>query len=397
LPELDWYRGWQDVLPEDLDKVSKALSGGALSVVSGGLLERFERSFARFAGSQHAVALNNGTGALHVALRALDVGPGDEVLMCDYGFHGMAAAVLATGATIVPVDCQADSLAMDAEDLQRARSARSKAILVHNPWGIPADYQAIRQAAGDLPLISDASHAHGATYQGKPLAAWATITCFSLGHQKLISGGELGCAVTDDPRLRDRMLIEGHVNRVPKDIKLEPWQGNAVGLKMRPHPAAMVLASAQLSRFPDKLSRLGQTCRAVEERLRPLGLRGQSAGYECQRVWWKIVLRPSDDVDLETVRAQLRESRIPLEENHYHPTLQRQEIFAWPRHRGLLRPRPCPLAHGLAPRLITLPAPVVLPDEVWQDLGRFLVTMKEPDKKRSNADSSIPTTRGPRL
>jgi dTDP-4-amino-4,6-dideoxygalactose transaminase len=373
MPELDWYRGWQDVLPEDLEKVVKALSTGALSIVSGGLLERFERSFSKFAGAAHTVAFHNGTGAIHAALRACQVGPGDDVLVCDYSFHGMAAAVLASGARIVPVDCRPDSLAMDAKDLSRARTPASKAVLLHNPWGMPADYAALREAASGLALISDASHAHGATYQGKPLAAWADITCFSLGHQKLISGGELGCAVTDNPELRDRMLIEGHVNRVPKDLKTEVWKGNAVGLKMRPHPVAMVLASAQMARFAGKLEKLRWTCETIEEKLRPVGLVGQTADYPHERVWWRIVLRPADDSAAGRIAEALRQARIPVEPNHYLPTLQKQEIFDWPRHQGLLLARSCPMAEKLAPGLLTLPAPVTLPEQTWeQDFARFL-------------------------
>lgn len=366
MSELDWYRGWQDVLPEDLEKVSRALSGGALSVVSGGLLERFERSYARFAGATHAVALNNGTAALHVALRAVGVGPGDEVLVCDHGFHGMAAAVLATGARIVPVDCLPHSLAMDPEDLDRAITPACKAVLIHNPWGMPADYVALRQAAGSLPLVSDASHAHGATYKGKPLAAWADITCYSLGHQKLISGGELGCAVTDNPEYRDLMLVEGHVNRVPKDLKTPCWSGNAVGLKMRPHPAAMVLASAQMSRFPDKLARLRETCAHIEEGLRRLDLMGQCADYEHQRVWWRIVLRAGDSESSEKAKEALKHAGVPVETNHYEPSLQYQGIFDHPRHRMGIRRRACPSAENLASSLVTLPAPVTMPDAFGQ-------------------------------
>lgn len=365
MPELDWYRGWQDVQPEDLDKVSKALSTGALSVVSGGLLERFERRFAKFAGTSLAVAFNNGTASIHAALRACQVGPGDDVLMCDYGFHGMAAAVLACGARIVPVDCLPDSLCIDSEDLKRARTPQTKAVLVHNPWGLPADFEAIREAAGDLRIISDASHAHGATYKGQPMGQWADITCFSLGYQKLISGGELGCAATDDVELRDRMVIEGHVNRVPKDLKTDIWDGNAVGLKMRPHPAAMVLASAQMGRYSEKVQALRKTSLEIEAALERFGLVRQTASYENDRVWWKIVFRPDEASSdrLLSIHEALRAAQVPMEENHYLPTLQHQSIFSWPRHKECVLHRPCPVAQEVAPLLTTVPAPVTLGEE----------------------------------
>jgi perosamine synthetase len=360
LKALEWYRGWEDVTPEDLEAVQKFLAAGTLSVVKGGVLGRFEKRFAKFSGVKHAVAFHNGTSAIYSALKACGVGVGDDVLVCDYGFHGMAAAVLATGARIVPVDCLAESLCLDPLDLEKARTPQSKAVLVHNPWGMPADYQAIRVAAEGLKMVSDASHAHGAEYRGEPLALQSDITCYSLGFQKLISGGELGCAVTADLELRDRMMLRGHVNRVPSGLKTEVWHGNAVDLKMRPHPVALILASGQLKRYPLKRESLVETCGQIEELLREHGFQPQSAGYEMARVWWKIVMRPPEGMPREVVEEGFRQAEVPLEANHYNPPLQKQAIFDWPEYRGRLLPRDCSVTERLCSELVTLPAPVRL-------------------------------------
>ncbi|MBM3464754.1 MAG: aminotransferase class I/II-fold pyridoxal phosphate-dependent enzyme [Armatimonadetes bacterium] len=355
----EWTTPWPDVHEDDVQAVARQLSSGQLSLTSGGILQRFEKRFATFAGAKHAGAVNNGTASLYAALWACGVGPGDDVLLCDYGFHGMAAAVLALGARVVPVDCDAASLTMSPEDAARARTPQTKAALVHHPWGAPADLQALREALPGLPIVSDASHAHGATLRGKPLAAWADVTCFSLGLQKLITGGELGCAVTDDPTLRDRMLIFGHVNRVPRDLSEPSWDGNAVGLKLRPHVAALTLAYAQIPRYEHKKSLLVETCAGIERALEGHGLRPQAVPPDSQRVYWRIVLHA--DADTEPL---LRAAGFPVEPNHYWPLLQDQSLFQWPGNEDRVARRPCPTAREVVPRLVTLPAPVQLPAHV---------------------------------
>lgn len=362
-----WSDSWLDIREEDLEAVCSLLSKGSLSVVSGGILEEFEQRFACFAGSKYAVAFNNGTAAIHTALWAVGVRAGDDVIVCDYGFHGMVAAVIALGCRVVPCDCCSDSLTIDPQDIARCRTERTKAILVHNPWGVPALFEEIR-AVCDLPIISDASHAHGTTYKEKPLANWADITCFSLGLNKLISGGELGCAVTDDVELRDRLLIFGHVNRVPRDLLQNSWNGNAVGLKFRPHPIAMTLALAQLQRFDEKRDLLTHTCQRLEEDFAAFGFIPQAVPLCSKRVYWRIVFRLDEarfsSLPTKAIEKQLQVQGIPVEPNHYWPLLQNQAIFQWPGHSEFILKRPCTTAQRVVPRTITLQAPVNLPEDV---------------------------------
>lgn len=366
---------WQDVSDSDLEAVGRQLGRGELTVARGGVLERFERRFAAFAGSAHAVATNNGTGALHAALWAVGVRSGHEVAVCDYGFHAMAAAIRSLGAIAVPVDAEPHGMTMDPGDLRRALSARTRAVLVHNPWGIPADYRALRAAAGELPLIADASHAHGARYQGEGLAAAADIACFSLGQNKLISGGELGCAVTGDAELRDRMVAYGHVNRGPGALRALAWQGNAVGLKLRPHPAALVLALGQLRRFPEKRERLVTSGQRIEALAGGFGLQALGPGAGGERVYWRHVFKipgSAGNAEAQRVLSALQRAGVPAEPNHYWPSLQNQSLFAWPDHRDGLRHRACPVVDRLTPTLLTLPAWVAPTEDAYECLHRGL-------------------------
>lgn len=383
-----WPDNWSDVREEDLAKVTRLLATGPLSVVSGGILARFERAFAKLNGVEHAVATHNGTAAIHVALWAVGVRPGDDVLICDYGFHGMAAAALTLGARLVPCDMDAESFTIDPASIEARRTPSARAVLVHNPWGVPAPLAAIR-AATDLPIVADASHAHGAEVDGRPLACGATVAAYSLGLHKLITGGELGCAVTNDEVLRDRMLTYGHVNRVPRDLAGHEWHGNAVGLKLRPHPAALSLALSQIGRFPEKLELLRATCRRIEEVVAAHGLSPQAVPAGAVRSYWKIVLRLDETryagVATQKVEDALRAEGIPVEPNHYWPLLQAQEIFRWPDYRDRLLATPCPVAARVTPRTVTLPAPVALTADALGDVASAVARALEPLAARSTS------------
>lgn len=370
---------WRDVLPSDIEAVTRLLERGEISITSGGMLERFERRFAAFAQSKYAVATNNGTAALHVALWAVGVEPGDEVAVCDYGFHGMAAAVRSLGAIVVPVDAEPGGLTMDPGDLQDAISARTRAILVHNPWGGVADYAALRRAAPGIPIVADASHAHGGLFGDDSLAAWADVACYSLGRGKQVSGGELGCAVTDAPELRDRMLAYGHVNRVPGALRVLAWDGNAVGLKLRPHPVSLVLALGQLKRYPEKRAGLQAWGEWLGRTMEQYGLRPLRPPGPTPQVYWKVVgqapPRQQRSWSITDAERALRKCGIPVEDNHYWPSLQFQSLFEWEGHRNGIRRRSCPNVQEIVPELMTFPAFAAPADSARRRMSEAFATV----------------------
>ena len=365
--QMAWQNGASDFAEEDVAALAGWWRRGALSQVLPVPVRQFEKRLADLTGAEHGVAFCNGTMALQAALWAVGVRAGDEVLIPAYSFHGMAAAALALGARIVPCDIESSSLCMDPLDILRAASPATKALLVHNPWGVPAHWRELRRLAAErgLALVSDASHAHGAVCEGEPLGRWADITCYSFGLNKLISGGELGGAVTNSAEFRDRMLLLAHPNRVPRDLLCLRWSGNALGLKARPHPFAAALALPQFDRFPAKLEKLRATCRKIEELFEPLGFQPQKTFWPTERVYWRLVLRIDDAhwsaVATKELEGAFRQSGFPVEPNPYWPLLQEQTLFAWPEHQKSLRLRDCPQARKVVPRLITLPAPVLLP------------------------------------
>ncbi|MCC6237802.1 MAG: DegT/DnrJ/EryC1/StrS family aminotransferase [Dehalococcoidia bacterium] len=169
-----------------------------------------EAEFAAYCGTAEAIAVNSGTAALHVALLALGVGPGDEVITVAHTFVATAEAVVQAGATPVFVDIEPVTMGMDPAQLERAITPRTRAIIPVHLYGQPAridEIQAIAERHG-IPVIEDACQAHGARLGGRRMGAFGTIGCFSFYPSKNLGAiGEGGIAVTDSPELASRMRL----------------------------------------------------------------------------------------------------------------------------------------------------------------------------------------------
>lgn len=182
----------------ELEYVTDAVNSGWISA-QGPYIPRFEREFARYNGAEHAVACSSGTTALTLALRALGIGPGDEVLVPEFTMVATAWAVSYTGATPVFVDC-GDDLNLDITLIEDKITLRTKAILPVHVYGRRCDMDAIMKIAYEynLRVVEDSAEAHGIRPVGD-------IACFSLFANKIISSGEGGVCVTNDPHLAAQM------------------------------------------------------------------------------------------------------------------------------------------------------------------------------------------------
>jgi len=207
-------------------------------------VEAFENDFAEYCHSAHCVALNSGTSALHVAMRCLDVGPGDEVITAPMTFVATTWAVSYVGATPVFVDIDLATRTLDPSKLEAAITARTKAILPVHLYGQPADMQPILAVAGahGIPVVEDAAQAHGALYQGRRVGALGRIGCFSFYPGKNLGAyGEGGALVTDDAdiaaearALRDHAQRERyHHESVGYNYRMDAFQGAVLGIKLK--------------------------------------------------------------------------------------------------------------------------------------------------------------------
>lgn len=197
--------GRQSIDQNDVDAVVEVLLSDWLT--TGPKVAEFEEAFAGVTGARHAVAVCNGTAALHASMYALGIGPGDEVIVPCITFAATANAVVYEGGVPVFADVEADTLLMDPEDVAERITPRTKAIVAVDYAGQPCDYATLRRLAeeNDLALVADACHSLGGRYKERPVGALADLSAFSLHPVKPITTGEGGVVTTDDGDLAERM------------------------------------------------------------------------------------------------------------------------------------------------------------------------------------------------
>lgn len=192
---------------EEEKAVLEILRSGKLA--QGEKVEEFEKAFARYCGAKYAIATDNGTAALIVALTAAGVGLGDEVITSPFTFFATASSIVFTGAKPVFVDIDPETYNIDPTKIESAITKKTKAILPVHLYGLMADMRAINKIAKkhDLIVIEDAAQAHGANINGKKAGTWGAAATFSFYPTKNMTTGEGGMVVTNDKKLAETALI----------------------------------------------------------------------------------------------------------------------------------------------------------------------------------------------
>jgi len=196
-----------DLSHDELRAVLDALLSTWISS-RGGYIEAFEREFAAFNGVGHGIAVSNGTVALHLALVALGIGPGDEVIVPDLTFAATINSVLYCGATPVIVDVDEFTWTMSLKHVERACTARTKAIIPVHLYGRPAEIGPIAEfaKARNIFVVEDCAEAHGARFGGRQVGRFSDVACFSFYGNKIVTTGEGGMCLTDSDRLAALLL-----------------------------------------------------------------------------------------------------------------------------------------------------------------------------------------------
>src|SRR5215469_10940625 len=200
LPFVDLKAQYRSIKPEVDSAIAQVLESGEF--VLGSEVARFEKEFAAYCQASSAIGVNSGTSALHLALLAAGVGPGDEVITVPFTFVATVAAILYTGAKPVFVDIDPESYTINVEAIKAAITARTKAILPVHLYGQPADMDPILEIARqhELLVIEDAAQAHGAEYKGRRCGSMGDLGCFSFYPGKNLGAyGEGGLVSTNDP------------------------------------------------------------------------------------------------------------------------------------------------------------------------------------------------------
>jgi perosamine synthetase len=231
-----------DLTELEFSYVRAALADGWISG-TGPFVSRFEEALCARTGRTHTVATANGTLAIELALRALDVGPGDEVIVPALTFAAPAMSVLAVGGTVVLADVSEESWTLAIDEVAQRITPRTRAIIAVDVLGHPADYDEL--ASFGIPIIEDAAEAHGARYKGKPAGSRGDIAIFSFHANKAISTGEGGCACTGSDELADRMrTIANHGMRPEK-----PYIHQEIGRNFRMTGLTAAIGIGQVERW----------------------------------------------------------------------------------------------------------------------------------------------------
>jgi perosamine synthetase len=352
--------GRHDIDAGDVDAVARALRSDWLT--SGPLVGEFESAFARAVGAPDAVAVSNGTAALHAAMFAIGIGPGDEVIVPPMTFAASASAAVYQGATPVFADVDPDTLLIDPAQAAAKITPRTKAIVAVDYTGQPCDYDALRRVIagrGDITIVADACHALGARDCDRPVGTLADITAFSLHPVKHVTTGEGGVVTTADPALAARMrMFRNHGITVDHEQRgaQASWIYEIVelGYNYRLSDIQCALGLSQLGKLAARVARrqaIADEYRrafASMPEVQPLGVRaGVTHAYHL------FVVRVDTArlaADRATIYSALRLENIGVNV-HYIPV----HLHPFYRQRFGLAPGLCPAAEAAYERILTLP------------------------------------------
>lgn len=347
------------------------LRGPRLSL--GPVLEQFEQSMARYTGAPHAVAVSSGTAGLHLAIRALGIGEGDEVVVPSFTFIAAANAIRYERATPVFVDIEARSLNLDPARIEDRITARTRAILAVHTFGVPAEMEAILEIARrrGLFLIEDACEAIGAEYRGIKAGAIGDVGVFGFYPNKQITTGEGGMVVTADRSLAARIRALRNQGRYEEDAWL---QHSELGYNYRLSEINCALGLGQMRRIEAILERRAAIAQEYDRRLgrfADLVLPAPPAPG-CRISWFVYVLRLSPGCGQPERDAVLRGMQAAgIGCGRYFAPIHLQPAYAaWRDSPGLS------VTESEASRTIALPffnaiSPSQL-DEVAETLGGLL-------------------------
>jgi len=364
--------GHQWVDEADIQAVVEVLRSDWLT--TGPKVAEFERAFADFVGAKEAVAVNNGTAALHTAMYVVGVGPGDEVIVPPMTFASSANCIVFQGGTPVFADVDPGTLLIDPAQVEAKITPRTKAIIAVDYTGQPCDYDALRTIADrhKLLLVADASHALGGSYKGRPVGALADLSAFSFHPVKPITTGEGGMITTDDPGLAQRMRVFRN-HGITTDHRQREQQGSwfyemvDLGYNYRLTDLQCALGISQLHKLSEWVKRRQEIAQRYDEAfagipaVEPLEMRN-----DVSHAYHLYMIR-LDLAQLRVTRAKvfsaLRAEGIGVNV-HYIPV----HLHLFYRERFGTGPGLCPVAETAYERLITLPLFAVMRDQDVEDV-----------------------------
>jgi len=364
----------------ELEYLGQVIASGKLGSHAGQMTERLEQAFTQRVGVAHAIAVNSAMSALHAAVAAVGVGPGEEVVCDPVVAFGGAATMYHNG---VPVFCDInpDTFNMDPASLEAAITPRTKAIICTPIFGNPCDYDGILRVARThgLPVITDAAQAFGATYRGKAIGAVGDITCFSFEQSKHLTSGDGGMITTDRLELADSMRQIRIIGWLPQNRAnvAERWKDGRLGWNYRMTELAAAVLIAQLEKADGIVARhqqVGEQYRAAAKEAPWLVPQRIEEG--ATHAYWQVAFRFDGDeygVSVGRFKETLAAHGCHVAIGYTQKSAAAQPLFTEIRAYGRECPIRCPHYQGqarygegvtpVADR--TIPRLVLLPAYVW--------------------------------
>jgi dTDP-4-amino-4,6-dideoxygalactose transaminase len=361
IPLNDLQAQFRTIKHEIMPAIERVLDG--MQLFLGPQNRRFEQDFARYCGCDYGVGLSNGTDALALALRACEIGPGDEVITVSHTFIATVEAIALVGATPVFVDIDSETYTMDWRQIEAAITPRTRVILPVHLYGHPAEMQPILDIARrhGLIVIEDASQAQGAMYLGKRVGSLGDIACFSLYYSKGLGAyGEAGVCVTNDGALAERLaMLRDHGSRVR-------YLHELLGVNARMDEIQAAILNVKLP-YLDGWNALRQAhAQVLNESLREVVERVPVTREWATHVFYVYVVQVSDR---DRFRQSLQEAGIATG-IHYPIPIHLQPAC---RHYGYIRGA-LPVTEAICERIVSLP---MYPELSGEQLERIIAAVKQ--------------------
>jgi dTDP-4-amino-4,6-dideoxygalactose transaminase len=337
---------WPLLTAEDEQAVLRVLRDGDLSLHP--VTRELEADYRETFGSRYALAHCNGTSALLAAFFALDLQPGDEVLVPSATFWASVVPMLWVGATPVFCESEFERLGLDPIDAEKKITSRTRAIVVTHLWGMPAKMTELIALARrhNLRIIEDASHAQGAVWRDRPCGTLGDISVFSLQTSKLAPGGEGGMFLTDDATLMERAICLGDIERI-RELETPAYRfaATSFGIKTRMAPLSAAVAQVQLRRLEERNAQRNDSLIYLSERLEKLGFETFLPPSHVRRVYFEFVFRRGaalGSISRSKLVEALREEGCEVALPRY-PLLHQQPLFTDGSFNKILRSEKAPI------------------------------------------------------
>ncbi len=332
--------------------VLECLRSGWISS-EGPFVTRFETEMAARVGRAHGIAVCNGSVALDVAVAALGIGPGDEVIMPTHTIISCPAAVFRAGATPVVIDCDPHTFNIRPEDIESRITKRTRAIMVVHIFGLPVDMDPVIEIARrrGLKVIEDAAEMHGQTYKGQPCGSFGDVSTFSFYPNKHVTTGEGGMLVVDDPDLAARC-------RSLRNLCFKPGRRfvhDELGWNFRMTNLQAALGCAQLEQLDDFVSRkraMGRRYSQLLSEIAGLQLPIAATAY-AENIYWVYPIVLDDRIGFDAAEAMDRLHRLGIGTRPTFFPIHEQPVF---RKAGLFHGERYPHAERVARRGFYLPS-----------------------------------------